>query len=89
MENKCLSRRILLSKFFVSHTYSNAQFANSEHQKGKQIEIENLKRMWSSQLPFDSKFGIISSTKALDIDHPGLEKVKQLVLSEEWDIAKE
>ncbi|WP_242203544.1 alginate lyase family protein [Aestuariivivens insulae] len=87
MKNKLvLLLQIILLTLLALH--SNAQVASDQQANEVKAEIVKFKNNWKEKLPYDSKFGIIQITQWLNLDYPGLEKVKDAVDVENWERAE-
>ena len=69
---------------------------NNFAQKATQAQIEEVKqelstfkRDWSKKVPFDDeRFGIIQLSSSLNLEFPGMEKVKKAVAEEKWELVE-
>jgi heparan-sulfate lyase len=80
----CRISGILIILFFSLPSNGIAQKASPEQIKEVQSEIQKFKKSWSEKLPYESKFGIIQLCSLLNLDYPGLEKVKLAVAKSNW-----
>lgn len=73
----------LLIVFICSFTI-NAQVATQVQINEVTNEVEKFKANWSQEMAPDAKFGIIQLAELLNLEYPGLEKVKIAVSKENW-----
>lgn len=66
-----------------------AQEANSAQIEEVNIELSKFKEQWSEKLPYDAKFGIIELSAVLNLDFPGMEKVKAAVAQKKWSLVEQ
>lgn len=69
---------------FASLT-SYAQDIKQEQIETVRSELERFSKEWQEPEPFNSRFGIIQLVSLLDLDYPGLEKVRDAARNKDWE----
>jgi heparan-sulfate lyase len=70
------------------HQHFFAQTASDQQIIEVNAQLENFRKQWTKDLAFDSPFGIIQLCDLLDLDYPGLEKVKVAAAKQKWEKAE-